>query len=77
MKQRATLAYAPAIICSEVKLLLMRLSHLFLEDVSAMARFSNSALKDPFANGIPFSCSQAIVSSSLQLSVGGFSRRTL
>jgi hypothetical protein len=67
----------PAKICSEVKLLKMRLSHLFLEDVLTVARFSNSALKDSFAKGIPFSCSQAIISSFLQLCVKGFSRRTL
>jgi hypothetical protein len=51
--------YTTVIICSEVKLLLMRLSNLFLEDVLVMARFNNSALKDPSAKGIPF-CSAMI-----------------
>jgi hypothetical protein len=74
MKQRTTLTYTPATICSEVKVILMRLSHLFLEDVLADARFSISALKDPFAKGIPFCCSQTIFSFFLQLCIIGLSR---
>jgi hypothetical protein len=51
--------------------------YLFLQDVVAMMRFSNSALNDPSAKGNPFSGNQAIISSFLQLCVGVFSRRTL
>jgi hypothetical protein len=54
MKQRTTLTYTPVIICSEVKLQLMRLSHPFLEDVLAGVTFSNSILRDSFPSH-PFS----------------------
>jgi hypothetical protein len=47
------LTYTPAIICSDVKLLQTRLTHLFLEDVLTVARFSNSALKDPSGKEFP------------------------
>jgi hypothetical protein len=61
MNQRTTLTYAPAIFCSEVKFLLMRLAYFILENVLAVAAFSNSALKNPSVKGIHFSCSQAII----------------
>jgi hypothetical protein len=64
-------------ICSEMKLLLTRLSHSFLEDVLSAVRFSSSSLNDSSVKGIPFSCSQAITSPIQHLWAGGFLRRTL
>jgi hypothetical protein len=78
MKQRITLTYTPAIIvCSDVKLLLTRLSHHFPKDVSTVAKISNSALKDPLVKESSFSCRQAIISSFFQLCVREFTRKKL
>jgi hypothetical protein len=67
----------PAIISYEMKPLNMRLSNLFPEDVLAVVRFCNSALKDFFVNVIPSFAAMVIILSFLQLCFIGFSKRTL
>jgi len=77
INRETTLPLTLLIIHSEVKRTLKRLPHLFLGDLLAVVRCSSSVLKAPSGKLIFCSCSQAIISSLLQLCAGGFSRRTL